>query len=246
MTALWVPRCGDSVVLTEKWSFTLTYERRNDGAFAALGGKLAFGRAGSGSIQASFAADTELVFDRMYIRQPASDYDSITFVVKKCPVVEHIGLRFWVPIDVANEMHCVRGTSGNPVGIAAPAAFKATAKLGDEAYAKKKAAAVESKQRLLAYKERIVEECRTNHGMVAAHVDDIISAIIGNDRYIHRDWARTYLMSPTGRSNHYDWKCVKSTPTLKEFRFCYYGRLFSGFTLKLNADKSIASIEPLV
>lgn len=52
-----------------------------------------------------FPKGTTLKMSRIYVRQGASDYDSVTYTVVKSPRKDLKG-RFWVKLADANEMEC--------------------------------------------------------------------------------------------------------------------------------------------
>lgn len=72
---IWIPLCGDCICLDKIWMFCLKNERRNADFLKAFG---------SAPDTALFMpVGTELVFDRLYVRQGADDWASVTFIIKK-------------------------------------------------------------------------------------------------------------------------------------------------------------------
>lgn len=64
----------------------------------------------------AFQAGTELVFDRVYIRQGADSFASVTFIVKDDADGKLVGQRFWVSVDNANEIDADLTSTGNKLG----------------------------------------------------------------------------------------------------------------------------------
>lgn len=122
MPKLFVPACGDRIVLSAPWGFSLWLERRSQRFAEALGlfkpVKNAFYdgyvdgdyRKGLRSVRAELPAGTMLEFDRVYVRQQnksrleeGDDYDSVTFkVVRDGKAVRF--QRFWVKLADACEI----------------------------------------------------------------------------------------------------------------------------------------------
>ena len=109
---LTVPHIGTRLTLTRGWVFVLHTESRNSDFAQRMGLKDKDHRWRGVECRASLPAGTVLVVDRIYIRQGAADFDSITFRVKKG---EHpdkkIWGRFWVKLGDANRIHCERDMS---------------------------------------------------------------------------------------------------------------------------------------
>jgi hypothetical protein len=120
---LFIPACGDRLVLSEDWTFTLYLEHRNT-AFAAMLGLIKekswsvyedppAGERHSGvlkRVQVTLPAGLVLECDRVYIRtfntsahNPHNDYDSITWKILKNgkPAQK---LRFWCKLVDACEI----------------------------------------------------------------------------------------------------------------------------------------------
>lgn len=119
---LFVPACGDRLVLTAPWQFTLFLEHRNIG-FAKKAGLLEKDYRGYGvwegdrynqrlaSRELELPAGTVLECSRVYIRQfnksrlrEDNDYDSITWTTPKVTGKEGRGRpfgRFWVKLSQA-------------------------------------------------------------------------------------------------------------------------------------------------
>lgn len=120
---LFVPTCGDRIVLAEPWTFLLHLERRNmkfaetSGLFKPNKDQSDFGawdgKAFSGvykKVEAIFPAGTTLECDRVYIRTfnksavgVENDFDSITWrVMKKDRPERH--KRFWAKLSDCNRI----------------------------------------------------------------------------------------------------------------------------------------------
>lgn len=120
MPKVWIPRCGDGIRLTASWTASLTNEYRNRKMITAITGKdlLANGPRGTRAqpcCSVTLDAGTELVFDRVYIRQGADSYASVTFIVKDTADGKLVGERFWVTVDDANRIEAEPSSSKNPL-----------------------------------------------------------------------------------------------------------------------------------
>ena len=127
---LCIPQVGTELTLKKPWAFTVHYDHRNGSILRALGvppeprshpGNYSVfdnaykkdpysSRAMRGwtrdvkSWAGSLPAKTVLRIDRIYLRKPASNYDSVTFVVVSCPDKPCEKARFWVKLTDANSM----------------------------------------------------------------------------------------------------------------------------------------------
>lgn len=104
---LFIPRVGDKIKLNENWNCSIESEYRNDKIFDALGIQRDNSVQGT-AISISMPKDTVLRVDRLYVRAPASQYDSITFTVESSPLPGIEKARFWVKVTEANQMECER------------------------------------------------------------------------------------------------------------------------------------------
>jgi hypothetical protein len=86
---LFIPTIGQILQLEKEWKVTLQQESRNYAMIQKHGKSI------------TFPVGTQFAVDRIYIRQGASDYDSVTFRT----VTEPKG-RFWVKLAKANEIEC--------------------------------------------------------------------------------------------------------------------------------------------
>ena len=104
---LTVPHIGTRLTLTRGWVFTLHTERRNSDFAQRMGIKDKDGHWRGDSAKVSLPSGTVLVVDRIYIRQGAADFDSISFRLKKGDHPDKkVWGRFWVKLGDANRIHC--------------------------------------------------------------------------------------------------------------------------------------------
>lgn len=120
MPTLYIPRLRDKLQLTADWKFPVYFEYRNEALMDHLGyGYGSFERevwlkklreneryhAPKLPVQFTAPAGTVLSVDRIFIRNGAAAFDSITFRTK---VKSHrkgrkeVSLRFWVKLEDAN------------------------------------------------------------------------------------------------------------------------------------------------
>jgi hypothetical protein len=105
MPILNIPTIGTLLTLDKDWLFILHSEYRN---FAFWNNcqkttpnpeSIGYGK----TISVTLPKGTVLSVSRIYIRNGASDYDSITFSIKECPI-KGIKGRFWVKLEDANRI----------------------------------------------------------------------------------------------------------------------------------------------
>lgn len=104
---LYIPRIGDKIKLIENWNASIHSESRNERVFDALG--IALNKESTGVnkdtiINVIIPKGTVLSFSRIYLRSPASTFDSITFVVVDSPIKKLIKTRFWVKATDASQI----------------------------------------------------------------------------------------------------------------------------------------------
>lgn len=121
MPKVWIPRCGDGIRLAKPWTAILLSEYRNVEMYRAAVGQPSVGSRWSKDAMpqrytVTFRAGTELVFDRVYIRQGADSFASVTFIVKDDADGKLVGQRFWVTVDNANEIEADLTSTGNMLG----------------------------------------------------------------------------------------------------------------------------------
>lgn len=189
---LWIPRCGDAAILDADWTFTLQSEYRNNDAYDLLRpsqSKPLRHRYDSHGpdIKVTFVVGTELVFDRIYIRQGKGyeDFASVTFIIKEHANDALVGERFWVKLEDANKMDLTPTTVDNPVGGFAKQRYKSKVKdKNDPTGAAKKAAkdakTKAAKAELDAAREAVQRECADPKSPHAQHINDMITAIMKN------------------------------------------------------------------
>ena len=111
---LFIPEIGTKLTLTKRWTFNLHHEYRNDMAGVELGladlgvhgtysWKIGKWHANPGPDVVALPAKTVLTVNRIYIRQGAEDYSSITFWAKIPGMKKKI--RFWAKLSDVNNIH---------------------------------------------------------------------------------------------------------------------------------------------
>ena len=111
-----IPPLRAVVVLAQDWKFTLWRERRNTSLIQATG---------KVDEEVKPPKGTELAVDRIYIRNGAKSYDSVTFRVKKCPIEAYEKCRFWAKLPDVNKIICY------PLGSKIEAVNEAFASFGE-------------------------------------------------------------------------------------------------------------------
>lgn len=107
---LQVPHLNAELVLSQDWTAEITKEYRNQtllGRHFGLEGQELWNKMQDVN-KVTFPAGTVLTVKCIYIRQGASNYDSITFQAKKSKTNKVWG-RFWVPLDNANQIQYDEG-----------------------------------------------------------------------------------------------------------------------------------------
>lgn len=102
MVKLYIPQVGDKLKLTSNWNCKLFKEHRNYSFFKVL--NIDTTQNNDVSIDISFPKGTVLKVSRLYVRAPASSFDSITFTVESSPVKTLSKGRFWVKLMDANTL----------------------------------------------------------------------------------------------------------------------------------------------
>lgn len=275
---LYVPQPGEAAVLLFPWSFSLHPERRNVDFHKALAvGDPAWGtwegypsyRLGGEPKPVTLPAGTELVFDRVYVRQGADDYASLTFVVKACPIEELIGERFWAKLDDANTMNIERTTAGNPIGPFARAAYRTAAKETKDPElathnARKRASTEAAKRALAAAREHVQQlAARAGAGPVNMHLENIVTEALRELKAKHPGWIGSHRtresvlwemsMCPQRKKDPEAWAC-KTTYTdegdvIREMRYVVdrasaITKKLGGFRLTMRGTQ-VLSCEPL-
>lgn len=102
MAKVFIPQVGDKIELSQHWSCKIFNERRNSSVFDALGVDVS-SQEGS-NIDITFPKGTIFKVNRLYVRAPASSYDSLTLSVISSPIKKLSKAKFWVKIMDANNM----------------------------------------------------------------------------------------------------------------------------------------------
>jgi hypothetical protein len=108
---LMIPDIGTVLQLSEDWTFRLYREKRNNSLIGLCGkGEAGWGDTATLSHEVTMKAGSELAVDRVYIRQGAGEYSSLSFHLHKGGVLEYAGKtikakgRFWAKLSDVNEM----------------------------------------------------------------------------------------------------------------------------------------------
>jgi len=127
---LYIPKLGDKITLASAWSFTLYSEDRNLGFIKTLvkagliteaEALIAFptkrwnttastslsdvGRGTNLPLRSiTLPPNSTLTVDRIFIRKGASNFNSVTFVLKSTPARTWKQARFWVKLHEANQL----------------------------------------------------------------------------------------------------------------------------------------------
>lgn len=250
---LWIPTIGDAILLESEWKFSLWDEHRNHDMSEALGRKFAYRPSWHPDSQAMFEAtlpsETELVVDRIYIRQGASDFDSVTFVVKACPKTKLVGERFWAKLDDVNRIQCRHTTRDNPIGHFAKAKYRAELKAltdpdGAAKAADKRTSREKSAQELVKCRNAIMEWVRNAYngnqhmGFINALASDLRQRI--NDKH---HYGLAYYWGQRQIEDSACWKCIstqhKDGTVIRKFRISYYDIMAGGIELTTHHDGTI-------
>ena len=81
---VFIPALGTCVKLNKEWTFILYREGRNYDLFEALIGK-GWWEGDNDNLIVSLPPETVLKVRRIYIRQGATDYNSVTFSIRQSP-----------------------------------------------------------------------------------------------------------------------------------------------------------------
>lgn len=100
---LQIPDIGDNLTLMSDWTFTLHEERRNFYLWKLFTGK-DFKWRGKEKLEVTLSKGTELIVDRVYIRNGAKDFSSLTFRIAKTDNKDLLKKRFWAKLADCNEM----------------------------------------------------------------------------------------------------------------------------------------------
>jgi hypothetical protein len=114
---LQIPDIGDKLTLQNNWSFTLYCEYRNsvlwkiftDKEFSWQDRRL------NKTTEVSLPKNTILIVDRVYIRQGAKDFSSLSFRIESCPNKQLNKKRFWAKLLDVNTMSILLKKNDIPV-----------------------------------------------------------------------------------------------------------------------------------
>ena len=126
---IWIPKCGDAIALERDWLFNLHYEYRNTHFAEVMRPRqwpktFNYRSTPPKNLLMCLHEKTVLVFDRIYIRQDADDFASVTFIIKHSENDELVGERFWVTLGDVNTIEAYFESSDNDVGIGAQNHYK--------------------------------------------------------------------------------------------------------------------------
>jgi hypothetical protein len=102
MARLYIPQVGNKIKLIANWNCKVFNERRNATVFEGLNIDTTHNT--NSNIDLTFPKGTVLKVDRLYVRAPASSFDSITFSIQSCPIKSLVKARFWVKLMDANNI----------------------------------------------------------------------------------------------------------------------------------------------
>lgn len=102
-----IPDIGDTIVLTKNWSFRLFNEYRNSALIKVLSPDTKLEDRWSGKVNTEFVRltlpiGTVLKVNRVYIRQGASSFSSVTFTIEKSET--NLKGRFWAKLSDVNQI----------------------------------------------------------------------------------------------------------------------------------------------
>lgn len=104
MARLFIPQIGNELKLTANWDCKVFNEYRNQKIFEGLNVDVSGTDRQNTNIDITFPRGTVLKVARLYVRAPASSYDSITFTIVSCPIKALNKARFWVKLMDANKI----------------------------------------------------------------------------------------------------------------------------------------------
>ena len=110
MAKLYIPQVGDKLKLSANWNCKIFNEYRNSNIFEKL--NIDKSNSPNSNIDVTFPKGTVLKVSRLYVKSPASSYDSITFIVDSSPMKSLVKGRFWVKLMSANHIEFEEITEG--------------------------------------------------------------------------------------------------------------------------------------
>lgn len=102
MAKVFIPQVGDKIELSSNWNCKIFNEHRNRTVFDALGVDVS--NMPNSNIDITFPKGTVFKVTRLYVRAPASSYDSLTLSIVSSPIKKLAKAKFWVKIMDANNM----------------------------------------------------------------------------------------------------------------------------------------------
>lgn len=102
MTRLFIPQIGNELKLISNWDCKVFGDSLNSTVFKAL--NIESSAYNGKNVDITFPKGTVLKVDRLYVRAPASSYDSITFRITSCPMKALNKARFFVKLMDANKI----------------------------------------------------------------------------------------------------------------------------------------------
>jgi hypothetical protein len=104
MARLFIPQVGNQLKLIANWDCKIFNDRLNKKVFSGLNIDVTGEDSRNSTVDITFPKGTVLKVDRLYVRAPASSYDSITFSIASCPIKSLVKARFWVKLMDANKI----------------------------------------------------------------------------------------------------------------------------------------------
>lgn len=148
------------------------------------------------------------MFDRVYVRQGADDFASVTLIIKRATTRQLIGHRFWARLDEVNDIDADLIGRGHPVGGFAPKHYRALAadELDPGSGDRRAAAKLKRKELDLA-----LEACGSACGKHGAHARKIAIEIL--KQQIDAEEAENKKLPADYRSNWYALSehCIRGT-----------------------------------
>ena len=269
---IWLPKCGDAIRLTNDWTFMLHEEYRNRELWKLAFSSVLTNKYGASKLEPQsllIPKNTELVFDRIYVRQGADDFASCTFIIKEHPSDDFVGERFWAKLEDVNNIECDTTTTDNPIGGFAKAGYKYALKAKkDPSLLTKSTKSKLSKEELESARTEIEMLCSKTSPFTMQkpalfnHIGTIVNSVIDNLHKIHTAHSgnSSYKFNRTGHEqfvrhamNYDDWRhsknknwiCVatrknKDGSTSRDFSFMYSDSTrYDGFTVLSHGCKVI-------
>lgn len=101
MAKIHIPQVGDEFKITKNWNCNVFNEYRNSKVFEALS---IDNSAKNTHIEITLPVGTTIRIERVYVRAPASSYDSVTLRILSSPIKSLAKARFWVKLSEINKL----------------------------------------------------------------------------------------------------------------------------------------------